>query len=191
MTRKALISLGLTLVVLATPALARPIPGDAEATLKSGRPWVTVTPSGEAVAILGAVEIAAPPAKVWAILVDCAQTKRIIANMTVCRVVQKTANFEIREQVTKGNAFVPDLRNVFRADYTPYSRITFHKTGGDLKVMQGEWRLEPLDGGKTTRVIYENRVQADIKMPAAMIRAGLKQDCGKVLANLKRVVMGG
>ncbi|MBI1407343.1 MAG: polyketide cyclase [Caulobacter sp.] len=191
MKRNLLISLTIGLTLMGGAAGARPVPASAEATLQSGKPWVTVAASGEATAILGAIDIAATPRAVWAVLVDCGQARRIISNLKLCRVVDKGPGWDVREQVTAGNMFVPDIRNVFRAEYQPYSRITFHRTGGDLKVMRGEWRLEALDGGRRTRVIYENRVDAEVNLPAGMVRAGIKADCGKVLVNLRRVVVEG
>ena len=61
--------------------------------------------------------------------------------------------------------------------------------GGDLKVEDGEWRLEPLNGGRGARVIYVNRIAANILAPAALVRAGLKNDTPKVLLNLRRESM--
>ncbi|MDO9335295.1 MAG: SRPBCC family protein [Caulobacter sp.] len=180
--------LGLSMALTAGIAAAAPVPPSAEKTLSAGNPWVTVSQAGEAAAIHGAIDIDASPQKVWAVLVDCAQARKVIANLTVCRVTQKGPGWDVREQVSQGNMFVPTIRNLVRADYTPYSRITFRKVGGDLKTMQGEWRLEAR--GKGTRVIYENRVAADIKLPAEVVRAGMKTDCGKVLVNLRRAVTG-
>lgn len=180
--------LGISLALLAGMAAAAPVPPSAEKTLAAGKPWVVVSPSGDAAAIHGAIDIDAPPQKVWAVLIDCAQARKVIANLTVCRVLQKGPNWDVREQVSQGNMFVPTIRNVVRADYTPYSRITFRRTGGDLKAMQGEWRLEPRGAG--TRVIYVNRVSAEIKLPAEVVRAGMKTDCGKVLVNLRKAVTG-
>lgn len=190
MDRKSLIFLTLGLCLIAASAEARPVPASANATLSAGKPWVTVSQAGDAAAILGAIEIDASPKAVWAVLVDCGHARKIIANLKVCRVVDKGQGWDIREQITAGNMFIPEIRNVIRAEYQPYSRITFRKAGGDLKAMQGEWRLESLDGGSRTRVVYENRVNADIKLPASVVRAGMKTDCGKVLVNLQRAVTG-
>jgi len=92
----------------------------------------------------------------------------------------------VREQITRGNLFIPSIRNVVRADYQPYSLIRFRRVGGDLKAEEGEWRLEPLDGGAGTRVIYVNRVAVNFAAPASLVRAGLKHDTPKVLMSLRR-----
>jgi carbon monoxide dehydrogenase subunit G len=182
------ITLGISLALIAGMASAAPVPPSAEKTLAAGKPWVVVSPSGEAAAIHGAIDIDASPRQVWAVLVDCAQARKVISNLTVCRVVEKGPNWDVREQVSQGNMFLPTIRNVVRADYTPYSRITFRRTGGDMKILQGEWRLEPRGAG--TRLVYENRGAADIKLPAEVVRAGMKADCGKVLVNVRRAVTG-
>ncbi|WP_236627811.1 SRPBCC family protein [Caulobacter sp. B11] len=79
---------------------------------------------------------------------------------------------------------------MFRSDYEPFSRIRFRLVEGDLKVEQGEWRLQALKGGTATRVFYENRLGVDLPIPKALIREGMRKDIPKVLANLRRVCLG-
>jgi hypothetical protein len=106
-----------------------------------------------------------------------------------CRILQGDAGrggWDVRETVTKGGLFIPTIHNVYRSDYQPYSLIRFRKAGGDLRVEEGEWRLEALNGGAGTRVIYVNLVAANILAPAPLVREGLRRDTAKVLANLRR-----
>lgn len=172
-------------------ATAAVIPAAAAAQVADGEVWVRVVQVGKAARITAAIDIDAPPQRVWAVMTDCAQARRIIANLTVCRTVERGAGWDVREQVTKGNLFVPTLRNLVRSDYQPYRLIRFRSVGGDIQVMEGFWRLEPIRGGKGTRVIYENKVAAPIAAPASVVRAGLKADCAKVLSNLRRISEAG
>jgi hypothetical protein len=94
--------------------------------------------------------------------------------------------WDVREQVTRGNLIMPTIHNIYRSDYQPYSLIRFHRVAGDLKLEEGEWRLAPLDGGRGTQVIYVNRIAADIKAPAPIVREGLRASTPKVLENLRR-----
>ena len=57
----------------------------------------------------------------------------------VCRTLQGNEHgaWDVREQVTKGNLFVPTIHNVVRDDYQPYTLIRFRKAGGDLKDRAG------------------------------------------------------
>ncbi len=162
----------------------------AQAILASGKAFSEVVPSvGGAGQIQAAIDIAAPPKTVWTVMNDCAGISRIVVSMTSCKILSADLRhgWDIREQITRGNLFVPTIRNVVRNDYQPYTLIRFRKAGGDLKSEDGEWRLEPLNGGAGTRVIYVNRVAANIVAPPPLVREGMKRDTAKVLLNLRRV----
>jgi len=83
------------------------------------------------------------------------------------------------------------MRNVFRNDYTPFREIRFGRIEGDVRIMEGYWHFEPLNGGRSTRVTYENRVAARVLAPTAVVRLAFKADTPKVLAKLKLLVMSG
>jgi hypothetical protein len=121
-------------------------------------------------------------------MTDCRLASKLVVTVTSCKVLQSDPNarWDVREQVTRGGLFFPSIHNVFRSDYQPYSLIRFHRLSGDLKIEEGEWRLEPLAGGAGTRVTYINRVAVNLFAPAFMVRAGIKRDTPKVLMNLRR-----
>lgn len=173
----------------ATPLLAWSPTSDTQKTLRNGRAWAEVLPDANgAVLIRAAVDIAAPPSTVWAVMTDCRLASRLIADLASCTVLQgdQRHGWDVRDQFSRGNLFLPDIHNVVRSEYTPYSLIRFQKAGGNLKIEDGEWRLESIDGGAGTRVIYINRVKADILVPAPLVRAGLRGSTPKVLLALRR-----
>ncbi|MFZ4606759.1 MAG: SRPBCC family protein [Caulobacter sp.] len=190
---RALLLLVAALLLTPPAALAWAPTGEATATLAAGRPWVSVTvdPAGEAALIRAAIDIPAPPDKVWAAMIDCRNARAMVSNVASCKILSRGAGWDIREHVTQGGALIPAIRNVFRSDYEPYRRIRFHRVDGDLKAMNGEWGLIPLNGGRGTRVTYENHLSVRILAPAALVRAGLRKDTPKVLENLRRIVTGG
>ena len=190
---RALLPLVAALLLAAPAALAWTPTGEATATLAAGRPWVSVTvdPAGEAALIRAAIDISAPPEQVWAAMIDCRNARAMVSNVASCKILSRGASWDIREHVTQGGALIPAIRNVFRSDYEPYRRIRFHRVDGDLKAMNGEWGLIPLNGGRGTRVTYENHLSVRILAPAALVRAGLRKDTPKVLENLRRIVTGG
>ena len=179
-------------MLLASAALAW-IPSDTvRKSLIAGNAYSEVTASTEGAGLIqAAIDIAAPPKLVWTIMNDCHGMNRIVTSMTSCTVLQgdQRRGWDIREQVTRGNLFVPTIHNVVRNDYQPYTLIRFRKAGGDLKIEEGEWRLEAMEGGTSTRVIYVNRVAANIAAPAVLVREGMKRDTAKVLVNLRRVCL--
>ena len=183
------VSTALTALIAAPLALVWAPTPSAERALGAGRAWSEVVASTQGAGVIhGAIDIAAPPKLVWRVMNDCQAAQRMIITLTSCKTLDGDIRqgWDVREQITRGNLFVPTIRNVVRNDYHPYTLIHFHRIGGDLKIEEGEWRLEPLSGGAGTRVIYVNRVAADVVAPAFLVRAGMKADTAKVLANLRR-----
>ncbi len=181
--------LATVLLASASGAMAWAPNAQAQRELVRGAAWAEVLPApGGAAFIHAAIDIAAPPKTVWAVMTDCRLAARLVVTVTLCKVVQgdQRGGWDVREQVTRGNLFVPAIRNVFRSDYQPYTLIRFHRIGGDLKIEEGEWRLRALDGGAATEVTYVNTVAANITAPAFIVRAGMKGDTAKVLINLRR-----
>jgi uncharacterized protein YndB with AHSA1/START domain len=187
MRRTAMAGAVLAALLLAGRAEAWSPGAAAVKTLAEGQAWAEVLPDSDGAAMIhGAVDIAAPPALVWAIMTDCRMAARLVKTVTRCAVLQRGPGWDVREQVTRGNLIVPTIRNVYRSDYEPLTRIRFRRIDGDLRIEEGEWRLEPIAGGAGTRVIYVNRVAARIAAPAALVREGMRRDTPKVLMNLSR-----
>lgn len=163
----------------------------ANAALERGEAYAEVTPDPDGVAghVRAVIDINAPIQKVWRTMTDCAAAKAMISTLSGCRVVEgdQARGWDIREHITRRNLVFPGMRIVFRSDYEPYNLIRFHLVEGDLKVQQGEWRLQALDGGRRTRVFYENRLAVDWPVPKALMREALRRDTPKVLMNLRRV----
>lgn len=193
MMNRACLSLVAALLLAPPAAQAWAPTGEALATLSTGKPWVSVTvdPDSDAALIRAAIDIPAPPEKVWAAMIDCRNARAMVANVASCRILSRGPGWDVREHVTRGGPLIPAIRNEFRSDYEPFRRIRFHRVGGDLKAMDGEWGLIPLAGGKGTRVTYENRLSVRLFAPPALVRAGLRKDTPRVLENLRRIVVAG
>lgn len=154
---------------------------------------VSADPDGVSGRVRGVVDIDASPAHVWKVLTDCASARKMMANLVGCRILtgDQARGWDVREHVTRRNLIFPGMRIVFRSDYEPHRRIRFSLVEGDLKLQQGEWRLQPLRGGRGTRVFYENRLAVDWPAPKAMMREALRKDTPKVLANLRQACEAG
>jgi len=179
-----LVVLGL---VAATAAQAFELPSRAQQALERGRPYVEVRaePDGESGLIRAAVDVAAPPEVVFKVIADCDLATKMVSSLKSCRIVERdpAGRWDVREQVSKMN-FVPSVRNVFRSDYEPPGRIGFHRTGGDLKTFDGEWRIEP--HGQGSRVTYENRVSAPFHVPGYLARLAARLEVSQALTALRR-----
>jgi uncharacterized protein YndB with AHSA1/START domain len=171
-------------------ALAFELSPKAQTALAKGEAFAEVAPDPDGISgrVKAVVDIDAPPERVWRIMTDCASAKVMIATLASCRILQgeQARGWDVREHVTRRNLIFPGMRIVFRSDYEPFERIRFRLVEGDLKVEQGEWRLQALDGGRRTRVFYDNRLAVDWPVPKALMREALRKDTPKVLMNLRR-----
>lgn len=160
---------------LATPAASPP-------------PVVSVEADGHGASgdIRAQVDIAAPPATVWKVLIDCSQVPHLMVGAKSCKVLQHdpAGRWDVREQISQG-ALLPAIRTVLRSDYDAPRTVRFHRVDGDLKVLEGGWKLEPLDAGLRTRVSYDSRVTAPFGLPAFLARSVLRKDFPKTMNNLR------
>jgi hypothetical protein len=143
---------------------------------------------GNSGVVRAAVDIRAPLSVIWGLIQDCGRAARMVPSVVSCQVLQRDpgGRWDIREHQVRWNLFMPPMRSVFRSDYTPMRRIGFHCLAtGDLKVCQGEWRLEPLPGGGV-RVIYENSAKAPFAAPAFIFRQAMRRDVPDALVALRR-----
>lgn len=180
----------LALVLIAGPARAFDLPPQAERALGRGEAWLEVkADAGGAAGRVRAVEdLDAPPARVFAVLTDCALAPRMVPSLKSCRILERdpAGRWDIREHVSRPLLLFPSVRSIFRSDYDPPRGFTYRRTGGDLKVLEGDWRLVPLDGGLRTRVLYEGRAALPFAVPHALARAVLRQQLSQALASLRR-----
>ncbi len=186
--------------LLAVAGLALPAQADqaldavALRQLKAGEVIIDVRPDpqGATGLIQAIIDIPAPPQRVWQVMVDCERSKRTIPSLKTCRVTERAADgsFDVREHVVQWIWPLPAVRSVFRSDYQPFQRIAFRKIEGDLELLEGEWRLEPLSGGAATRLSYRARVTPGWPVPGALVRSAIEADVPKTLAALRREAVG-
>jgi uncharacterized protein YndB with AHSA1/START domain len=180
----------ITAFIAASSAAAMELPPNAQAALDRGRPYAEVKPDadGSSGVIRAAIDIAAPPEVIWSVMTDCDLAPKMVANLKSCRILDRDpkGRWDVREQISK-MTFVPSVRSVFREDFEPPNRLSFHQVGGDLKVLEGEWRLTPHGG--TTQVTYEAHVAAPFSVPGWLARLALRHDVPMALLALRREAM--
>lgn len=174
MTRAAA-SLAVAFLLAAGPVAARQTSPAVE---------VSADPEGGA-RVTASVVVAAPPETVWKLLTDCAGARRLYAGVDDCRVlsVAPGGRSDVRHSRVRWLPGLPPVRFTFRNDYEPGREIRFRLVEGDLKRMEGRWRLTVQDGA--TRVDYDSRVAGRLPAPGGWLRRSLRQDTEAVLTRLK------
>ena len=187
----ALLACSSAIGLAAYPLAAFELSEDESATLKSGQPVVRVAPA-EAPAdghVMAAIDIAAPRARVWQVLSDCAQAPVIMPNLTYCAVLETGPGgvWDIREHRVTWIKLLPEIRTQFRSEYVKDTSIRFQLVGGDMRALDGEWQLAPLRGGAATRLTYNARVGFGALIPGFVIRNALATDVPGFLMAIKAV----
>ncbi len=171
--------------------LARPL-SDHDIEVLKGRELIVEVSRDEgegaaAASVFAAIDIAAPRSVIWALMVDCEKAHLFVADLHSCEVVEAGGDgaWDVRKHVIRYSRFLPQTENVFRSDYAPYSEIRFQKAGGDLKIMEGVWRLSEIDHGAGSRLTYESRLALGKPVPRPLIRRAVRGDVPKILLSLR------
>jgi len=155
--------------------------------------------------ISGVVEIAAPLVDVWAAMLSCESALQIVPHIQKCEIIKTaptqppeqfegegrrspTLAWDIRRHIIKYGFIAPRVVNEFRSDFEFHKAIQFEKSGGDLKYLMGEWRLEALTQSGGTRVVYEAEMAIKQPVPGFIVRNRIKKDTHKILLALKHHV---
>jgi uncharacterized membrane protein len=137
--------------------------------------------------IRASIDIAASPAIVWAVLTDCARMPSIIPNLESCRVTQNGGGrWDVQEHVINWSVLFPKLRTVMRNTYDTGRRLMFKRVSGDMRVSEGEWRLEPVSNATATRLSYNAKVAPDFPVPQFMIEQAINTDMPNVLRAIQK-----
>ena len=173
----------LSLLLAAVLFAASPMPSrGAEPVLQIDHDRAT-----DAMRVHATIDIAAPPAIVWAVLADCDRAPKIVPNMESCRIVQRDSagRWELRETVLNV-ALLPRIRSLVRNDFEPGHRLAFKRVSGDMRISDGEWRIEPLAKGKATRVYYSALFATSMMVPQFLIDQAAARDFPTFFRNIER-----
>lgn len=134
--------------------------------------------------ITAELDIAAPPERVWSVMLDCERAPKFLTALRSCKVLETSADglTDIREHRSKWLALLPETVSVFRSIYTPAREIRFERVSGDFRVLKGHWLLQPLIGGRATRLSYEAHVGVNVPVPGFLVRSALEQDVPQFLS---------
>lgn len=148
---------------------------------------VKIDDASNAAHIRASIAIAAPPAVVWAVLTDCARMPSIVPNLESCKVVENGGGkWDIQEHVVNWSLLFPKLRTIMRNTYDAGRRLVFKRVSGDLRISEGEWRLEAVSNATATRLSYNAKIAPDFPVPRFMIEQAVNTDMPNVLRAIQK-----
>jgi len=129
--------------------------------------------------------VKAPPEKVWQILTDYDNASRVFPQMKKCKLMQDHGHTKIVKHVISPSGLPGSYEYTVEVKETAPTAMEWHRVSGAFKQVDGYWKLEPLDGGRTTLVTYASHVDGGMFIPQALIRRQCKIDMPGVLSTLK------
>ena len=138
--------------------------------------------------VRASIDIAAPPLIVWGVLTDCARAPHIIPNLESCQIVKHdpAGHWDIREHIINWAALMPRMRTVVRTSYEVGRRMLFKRVDGDMRISQGEWRLDPLASAHGTRLSYNALIAPSFPVPQFMVEHAIHEDLPNLLRAIER-----
>jgi hypothetical protein len=173
-----------SLIVVATVIAASSIRATA------GNPVVRVDTDEKvnAAHVRASIDIAAPPAAVWGVITDCARQPQIVPNLESCRIVKHdpAGRWDIREHIINWATLMPKLRTVVRTSYDGIHRMLFKRVDGDMRISEGEWRVEPTANARASRLYYTALVAPKMPVPQFMVEHTVNNELPNLLRAIER-----
>lgn len=172
-------------------AFAPPTPSVIDvATLEQGEPIVVVTKDdsrvGAAGAVRAAIDVAATRETLWNLMIDCDAAPSFVKGLKKCNVLDKDVNgkWDVRRHEISWSWLAPKVENIFRSEYEYPATIAFQRIDGDLRVLEGVWRLQKLEEGRT-RLWYQSRIATGAPVPKFLVRRAVRKDTKAILFAVK------
>ena len=149
--------------------------------------WRDKSREDKALEVFGAINIMATPKTIWNIMTDCSRGSEIVKGMQSCKVLETLDDgSDIRQQIFDMGLFLPNAKTEFRSEYVLNQKIKIRRTGGDLKVQDALWDIEPLTD-MISRVTYRATIKLKFPVPRNLIKKATRKDTPQIMRNLRRV----
>lgn len=170
----AFATLGMSLTMAVAPAQAKGSAHECTDELMHGKNY-TVTK----------VTVKAPPEKVWSILTDYDNASKVFPQMKKCKLVQDNGNHKLVKHTIAPSGLPGSYEYTVEVKENAPHAMEWHRVSGAFKQVDGYWKLEPLDGGRTTLVTYASYVDGGFLMPQPLIKRQCRIDMPGVMTTLK------
>lgn len=162
---------------LLAAAIAMPLNASVKQNVRVEREQGVYTVSAE-------VPVAVDASTAWRVLTDYNRLADFVPDMKVSHVVSAAGAPVLLEQ--RGNfgvlIFRTKIQVILRIDETPQERINFRAVSGNVKRMQGEWRVR--QDGPILWLSYHAEIEPDTWAPPLIGRAVLRASVEKQIAGV-------
>jgi coenzyme Q-binding protein COQ10 len=136
--------------------------------------------------VVARVMVKAPPEKVFQILTDYDHANSVFPQVKQCKLVKdKGATKLVQHEIAPSGIPGCTYEYLLEIKESAPNAMEWHRISGDFKNVDGYWKLEPAEGGKSTNVTYASFVDGGLFIPQMLIRRQCKIDMANVMSTLK------
>lgn len=129
--------------------------------------------------------IKASPEKVWNILADYDNAHKVFPQVKHCKLMHDNGSSKVVKHVLAPTGLPGTYEYIVEVKESYPHALEWHRISGAFKRVDGYWKLEPLDGGRTTLVTYASYVDGGFLIPQALVRRQCRMDMPGVMSTLK------
>lgn len=122
---------------------------------------------------------------VWEVIGDCKFEFIYVRGLKECAVLKPGREHMLVHHRLRNSWFTPTLDFTFEAIRKPGNFGEAHLVEGDLRILEGLWRLVPLADGHGVIVVHEIRIQPKLPAPRWLVRRSLRKDLPDMLACIR------
>jgi ribosome-associated toxin RatA of RatAB toxin-antitoxin module len=137
------------------------------------------------------IQVKASPDKVWKVLTDYRNSPNVFPTMKKCEILKDKGNgVKVMRQIIHPVGCPGTFDYVVEVTGVAPKTLEWHRISGSFKEVDTYWKLEPVDGGRSTNVTYSSYINGGILLPSFLIRGQMKDDLPSVLTALKTTSEG-
>ena len=125
------------------------------------------------------------PEQVWQVLTDYNSAPSIFPTLKKCHVVSDKGQTKVIHYQIRPSGSFTSFEYDLEMKETPHKMVEWHRIAGDFKAVDGYWKLEPVDCGRSTVVTYATYCNGGMFLPQALIRRQSRIDLPQVMSALK------
>ena len=103
----------------------------------------------------------------------------------LCEVLKPGTNHMLVHHRLRNSWYAPKLDYTFEVERKAGNLGEAHLVNGDLKVLEGRWRMVPLEDQTYVIVIHEIRIQPRLTAPRWLVRHSLRKGLPDMLACIR------
>ena len=126
---------------------------------------------------------------VWRVIGKCENEYIYLRGLILCEILKPGTNHMLVHHRLRNSWYSPKLDYTFEVEKKPGHLGEAHLVNGDLKVLEGRWRMVPLEDQSYVIVIHEIRIQPQLPAPRWMVRHSLRKDLPDMLACIRALAV--